>query len=261
MEEGLLMMLLIIAIVIIVFVIGYMYYKAHADVVTYETIIHPNIPQAFYDYKIFFITDVHRRRIKQTTLQSIKEKVDIVLIGGDLVEQGVPLDRMHENIIMLKQWNVPVYFVWGNNDYKADYNDIRKILQEESIIILEDEIVQINQNNSLINLIGFNYYSDPETLPKINWDNTTESFTLLLTHTPNSFFHLPEISKEEIDFVLAGHTHGGQIRFYQFGLDIKGGYYQDKKTQMFISEGYGCRLIPFRFQTQAECHIICLQSR
>lgn len=247
--------------VIIVLVIAYMYYKAFADKITYETITHAKIPQAFNDYKIFFITDVHRRKIKLTTLQSITEKIDIVLIGGDIVERGVPLERMRENIIMLKRWNVPIYFVWGNNDYKSDYFSIRQILFEESIIILEDDTVRINQKNSFIKLVGFNYYADPDIVPKINWEESAEDFTLLLTHTPNSFFLLPEASKQKIDFVFAGHTHGGQIRFYQFGLDIKGGYYQDKQTQMFISEGYGSRLIPFRFQTQAECHIISLQSR
>lgn len=235
-----------------------MFYKAFADKVTYETITHNKIPEAFRDYKMFLITDIHRRKIKRATLQSIKSKIDIVLIGGDIIERGVPIKRMRENLIMLKRWNVPVYFVWGNNEYKSDYATIRRVLLEEDIIILEDDVVQLHKQETCIQLIGFNYYLDPEQLPEINWEAISNSFSVLLTHTPNSFFTLPEMSKQKIDIVLAGHTHGGQIRFFQFGLDIKGGYYQDNQSNMFISEGYGYRLIPFRFQTQAECHIICL---
>ena len=40
--------------------------------------------------RVFFISDIHRRKIPDTLIKTLIGKVDIVIIGGDLTEKGVP---------------------------------------------------------------------------------------------------------------------------------------------------------------------------
>jgi len=238
----------------------YMLYVAYHDTITYEEIISQKIHPNMESFNIFFIADIHRRHLNNQTLNKIKQPIHLVLIGGDIVERGVPLERVRRNIIQLKQWNVPAYFVWGNNDYEVNTDLFKKILLEEGVTILEDSVVSITHNNYKLNLIGFQYYQDMWQQPAINWGAIDDSFTILVTHKPSDFYTLQNEQKQKIDLTLAGHTHGGQIRLFGLGFYRKGGMFQDQHTTIFITEGYGYTLLPFRLQTKAECHLITLKS-
>ena len=54
----------------------------------------------------------------------VQGKGRLVIIGGDLAESGVPLQRIKENILKLKKLG-PIFFVWGNNDHEVDRSTIR----------------------------------------------------------------------------------------------------------------------------------------
>lgn len=231
---------------------------AHTDTITYENINNSKIPLPFSEFSIFFIADIHRRKISDKTLDKITEQVDVVFIGGDLLERNVSINKMRQNLIKLKRWKKPLYFVWGNNDLEVDRQTIETILQEEDVIILEDDIAVFEKENEKINVVGFNYYFEPNVRPMIDWHEIDNTFTILLTHKPRAFFDLEENVKCKIDLVLAGHTHGGQIRIFGVGPYRKGGLSQYKNTNIFVTEGYGYTLLPFRLQTKAQCHIITL---
>lgn len=83
-------------------------------------------------------------------------------------------------------------------------------------------------------------------------------FRCLLSHNPDS---IPEAFRPEelhdIDLILCGHTHGGQIRLPFFGAVKTSSRYGKKleygsyrlrggKTQMILSSGIGCTFIPLR---------------
>jgi len=242
-----------------IFLITYMVVVAHHDTVTEEVITHPHIPKAFDDFTIFFIADVHRRKVKHRTIEKIDTNVDAVFIGGDLIERGVSLDKMRDNIRTLQQLQAPIYFVWGNNDYEVSPKKMFHILQSEGVIVLEDTIDMIRRKEEHLNIIGFNYSFDHELEPLVDWQCVDSSYTILLTHKPSSFFTLNDLEQAKIDLVLAGHTHGGQIRFFGFGLYEKGGFQTYNNTPIFVTEGYGYTMLPFRLGTKSQCHLITLQ--
>lgn len=70
----------------------YMYIEAHRNRVSLDTIKIDRLPGSFKNFKIFFISDIHRRTITKKLIEKA-EKADIVIIGGDLVEKGVPMDK------------------------------------------------------------------------------------------------------------------------------------------------------------------------
>ena len=59
-----------------------------------------------------------------------------MIIGGDLLEGGVPLLRARQNIQKLKTLG-PVYFVWGNNDYEVSQVQLKQMLKDEGVITLK----------------------------------------------------------------------------------------------------------------------------
>ena len=64
----------------------------------YHTLEFSNFPKSFGKINLFFISDIHRRMISEKIIEQVQGKVDVVIIGGDLTERGVPFERVKENI-------------------------------------------------------------------------------------------------------------------------------------------------------------------
>ncbi len=79
-----------------------MYTEATRNTVLEHTLIFEEFPKSFQKVNIFFISDIHRRGISNSLIEQVKGKVDLVIIGGDLAEKGVPLSKISANIQMLK---------------------------------------------------------------------------------------------------------------------------------------------------------------
>lgn len=87
--------------------------------------------------KCIFISDIHRRVISNSLIEQVKGRVDLVIIGGDLAEKGVPLSKISANIQKLRAI-APVYFVWGNNDYEIEYHELDALLLENNVKVLDN---------------------------------------------------------------------------------------------------------------------------
>ena len=93
--------------------------------------------------------------------------------------------------------------------------------------------------------------------------NLTDDYCILLSHRPETFdIYLAN----DIDLVLSGHTHGGQVR-----IPFLGGYYApnqgkwpkydagkftEENTTMIISRGIGNSIIPIRINNRPEIVIV-----
>ncbi len=94
------------------FLLLYMYKQAFADTVLKQEIRLKDFPSSFGAVKIFFISDIHKRVISDSIIDEVKGKPDLVIIGGDLAEKGVPLERVSANIEKLKTVG-PVFLSGG----------------------------------------------------------------------------------------------------------------------------------------------------
>ncbi|WP_370314234.1 hypothetical protein [Guptibacillus hwajinpoensis] len=61
--------------------------------------------------------------------------------------------------------------------------------------------------------------------------------------------------------ILSGHTHGGQIRLFGWGIREKGGIKNINGTTVVISNGYGTTTLPLRLMAPAESHIFILKRK
>jgi len=102
----------------------------------------------------------------------------------------------------------------------------------------------------------------PLTCDRINGGR---AFRILLAHTPDFIL---DATEEGIDLVLAGDTHGGQIRLPLLGsLFVKSsvsdrysrGHFAEGATQMYVNPGIGTLYIAIRFLCPPEVTVLTLR--
>lgn len=256
------MIYFLVVIVVVVLVITYMVYLAHHDTIDFRTIIDEDLPGGFESFRVFFISDIHRRNLKQSTLNKITDNVDIIVIGGDLREKGVPFARTRNNLKMIKNWNKPIYFVWGNNDYEEKPETLYTLLKDEGIEVLANKTKCMEASNGeRLHLVGLDCCHYREARFDLAIEGNEVAYTILITHDPSAFYELTENEQDDVDTVLAGHTHGGQIRIFGFGPFESGGFKREGNTNVFVSEGYGYTTLPFRLGTKSESHVLTFKQK
>lgn len=222
--------------------------------------------------KVVYFTDTHFGKYYDIAhIEKIVKKInqaeaDLVIFGGDLLDnyardrESMDLDFLQEN---MKQINASLgkYAVWGNHDYGGGSVRIYKeFMTSCGFEVLDDESIVLEGYG--IKLIGYDDYLMGRTEPELY---TLESslFNLIVAHEPivSQFIE----SKSE-NFLLAGHTHGGQVAIPNFtekilpqgsGKFVKGFYSQqeistDTKLEMYTSSGIGMTRYPFRFMNIPE---------
>lgn len=268
-------------ILLIILLVGYLYFENTNLKVTNYIVKSSNIPKEFNNYKIVQISDYHNEENRELNTKLVSEikssNPDAIFITGDLIySRGV---NIYIAISLIKKIKniAPIYFVIGNHETSvAAYKDLEKELINEGVNILKNQKIVIEKNNSKINILGIN---DPK-LDNISEKNNKKTankaihsikydkslYTILLSHRPEIF---DIYVKNNIDLVLAGHAHGGQIRFFKQGLIAPGqglfpkytsGVYEKKNTKMVVSRGIGKSIFPFRVNNRPEVVVVTLKK-
>ncbi|MGG1218370.1 metallophosphoesterase [Priestia endophytica] len=236
--------------------LGYMWKSAFENRIVYHTFRFPQFP-ACEKLRLFFISDVHKRKIDDKLIEKMKDEVDAVIIGGDLTEEEVPFLQVAENVKKLKSL-APVYFVWGNNDYEAGEDELSELLEENGVTVLRNESKSYLLKEHSIDFIGVEDVSKRKADLEKAVQGAKAPFRLLLSHNP---FIMRSIKEEmNISLILSGHTHGGQIRFFGWGPYEHGGVYTRNGTTILISNGYGTTKVPLRLGAKPQTHHITITS-
>jgi uncharacterized protein len=245
--------------IIIIGLILYMIKEAFFNQVIVNEFMFPDFPNTLGEISIFFISDIHRRKISRKVLDGVERKVDLVIIGGDLMEKGVSFEKVKYNLDLLKELG-PVYFVWGNNDYEVDYHELDALLLSYGVKILDNTAVKFEslEGEKLVLLGVDDMTKKRDRLDYALADAGEEGFRILASHDPRITNKIT--SDQNIRLVLAGHTHGGQIHILGFSPYEKGGIKQLNQTTLLTSNGYGTTSIPMRLGARAQTHLIILKK-
>jgi len=232
-----------------------------------------NLPQSFEGYKIVHITDLHLKSYgerEEKILNIIRKiKPDIIVVTGDLIEDKQYIDIALKFMEKLTEI-APTYFVFGNWDHMSGISIplYRTKLVQRHVIVLINQNVKLIRGSEYIYLIGVD---DPHTFND-NLDKALENISgdtvkILLAHSPEI---IDKAVEKNIDLVLVGHTHGGQIRLPIIGplymplpskyrkYDM--GMFKIKNTIMYVNRGIGTTFIPIRFQCPPEITIFYLKK-
>lgn len=236
----------------------FLLYEARRNVVKLEKVKLPALPYHMSEISIFFISDIHKREVSDGIIDEVKGKVDFVIIGGDLLEKGVPYSRVEKNLDKLLTLGT-VYFVWGNNDHEVNTIRLKDIFKQKGIIEIVNDSVSVPIHKGEINLIGVDDASTQRASYSSSLNKTMPyEFNILISHDPRL---VRQVRKEEgIDLMLSGHTHGGQIRLFGWGLYKKGRLEKLPQTTLLVSNGYGTTALPLRLGAPAETHLLKIEK-
>lgn len=256
----------------------YLFYHNNSLQVRNYSIVDNRLGSENNDFKIVQVSDLHnttsKNLIDNLAAKIKREKPDIIVFTGDLVDsKKTDIDGAINFIKKIKDIG-SMYYVSGNHEASIDdYDELKEKLISNDVIILDNKVEVLDLDGKKINLIGiddpkmsFNSsMSDEEiaeySLSNIEYDDSF--FTILLSHRPELF---DIYVKYNIDLVLTGHAHGGQIRIpFVGGLvapnqgwfpEYDSGSFHDKKTTMIVSRGIGKSIIPFRVNNRPELVVI-----
>jgi len=209
-------------------------------------------------FRLFFISDIHRRKISRRLIEEVGPEIDAVIIGGDLAEKGVPLKRIEKNIRKLAEIG-PIYYVWGNNDREVGEQNIREFIQKVGGKLLENESICVKTQSASVWIVGIDDVSSGRADIEKSFGGIPENETVIfVSHTP---FVFNKVKKRYTpDILLAGHTHGGQIRLGKWGYYERGSLRKEQDVVTMTSNGFGTTLIPLRFGAPAECHVLTIKK-
>lgn len=200
-----------------------------------------------------------------------KTNPDIVVVTGDFVDDDTSLEDMIKGATGLGKLKTKygVYFIYGNHD-KGYYNyrsygdkELREELEKNNVIILEDESIQITDN---IILVGRQdaQVTDRMSIKQLMNNIDKDKYIIVLDHEPNDYKNEEEAN---VDLVLSGHTHGGQL-FLIGPLSVKLGfndaYYGLDKindTIFIVNSGIGDWAIKFKTNTISEYGVIDIKNK
>lgn len=220
--------------------------------------------------RIVQLSDLHSMNFGEDNEKLIKKtkdlNPDIIALTGDLIDfKDKNLDAVRPLIEGLAGYDM--YYVSGNHERWSDIDaDLRRLLADNGVKILSDEWV--NYGDDIV-VMGI---EDPEYSNKTYADkvinemvkDTEGKYRLLLSHRP-------EITESftDVDLVLSGHTHGGQVRVPFIGSIIAPsqgffpkfdkGLYDFGETKLIISTGLGTSVLPVRAFNPPEIVVIDLE--
>lgn len=181
-------------------------------------------------YSIVWVSDVHYgtvqnpQLVKESILKINDLKPDIVVLGGDIVDERTSKEDMTEIFKELGQINSTygTYYVFGNHDTQpssTDYEngnrtfsdeELNKTIRDNGITILCDEKTKINDD---IVLVGRSDGSWEDRIDRIDTckilnESDLSKYVVVLDHQPVEY---EENSRQGADLQISGHTHGGQL--------------------------------------------------
>lgn len=192
---------------------------------------------------------------------------DLVLLAGDYVVHGVrggtfvPPEAIAPVLGKLEA-PLGVFAVLGNHDWWLDGPRVHEAFESAGIRMIDDEAVRLPE--FWVVGLGDSWEDAPDV------DQVLESVddaapVVAFTHNPDLFPQIPA----RVTLTLAGHTHGGQVKFpiigapivpSRYGARYAEGHVVENGRHLFVTSGLGTSIAPVRFRVPPEIALLRVTS-
>ncbi len=233
----------------------------------------PRLTPAYEGLRIVHISDLHMSgRIAKAYFERVVEEVnrcdaDFVAITGDLVERGECLDWVGDTFGRLEA-REGVYYVLGNHDRHIPRQRLTAALRDAGLVHLGGAWQKRTIRNTPVILAGNELpwhrpAADLRGCPKR--DAKGLPLRIVLSHSPDQ---LAWAQANDVDLLLAGHNHGGQICLPLLGpivapslhgVRYASGAFSAGNTVLHVSRGTSS-LTPIRWNCPPEIAVLTLRA-
>lgn len=209
----------------------------------------PNVPPEWDGLSILHLSDWHFSGtvalpyFEYVTRLCREMQPDLIVFTGDLLDRQ-ELESWIPSTLGTLSAPLGRYFILGNHDWYLQPERIRERMREQGWIDLAGRSKVIEYKGKRLLLGG----TEVPWMGKHPGDlDSSADFKLLLSHTPD---HFSWGRRAGFDLVLAGHNHGGQIRFPGFGpvycpslygCKYASGIFERNGTLLYVSRGLSGR--------------------
>ncbi|QDT65863.1 metallophosphoesterase [Calycomorphotria hydatis] len=231
------------------------------------TFAHPALPSEWDGLKIAHLSDTHfahglgKNYFVQACERLNEFQADLLIFSGDLLDDPSRLSWVPDT---LGKMRAPLgqYFVLGNHDWHRGAEPIRAEVKSAGWRDVSGEVISVEHLGRKLVIAGT---EQPWMGQSPDFTQVEADFRLLVSHCPDQF---PFAQKNNVDLMLAGHTHGGQIKFPGFGplyspswygTRYADGSFWNEPTLMYVSRGLSGET-PLRYGSPPEVTLITLKS-
>ena len=236
----------------------------------------PGSSESSPDLRLFFFSDIHTewcpvtaKRISNSIRKAHENGgLDAVIFGGDIITYPENAAKgykyLNEVSACCKELGIPFYGISGNHDCM-----LKDAPEKSGFISLDSSYVTLTsrKNGAKAYLTGV---PDSGKLKRV-WQEKLvcgiEYPVILAAHDPDALLHLNTASRPQ--YMLSGHFHGGQMKLpfrFEFNvlrttdkfpkLGVIQGHFNINGTEVFISRGVGCGILPFRIFSAPEATVV-----
>ena len=258
------MILLSLAVAVILYILISLWISANYLVVrSFET-----EPGSGGEIRAVVISDLHDHTFGDGNwklAEKIREQApDLILMDGDMLNAASADAHVPLKLIRQLKDTAPIYYALGNHELEymaAGHPELEEELEAAGAIVLDKEYTDIEINGIQIRLGGMYDYAfglngnndalaaPEDTLTFLQDFQDTDRTKIMLAHRPDSFIFGDASKVWDVDLVISGHNHGGQVVIPFLGGLFGGdqgwfpkyvhGIYEKDGMQIFETAGLG----------------------
>lgn len=236
-----------------------------------QTVFLQRLPAAFDGLRVVQLSDIHHSpytdaaQIKKTVEIANALEPDLIVLTGDYVSHETEYIAPVAELLGKCRAKHGVYAILGNHDHMTDAALMLDSFRAANIKVLINEGFRFELNGASMWICGVDETMfGLDDLPQALKGSRPEELKFLLCHNPSI---LGQAEKLKIDFVVSGHTHGGQVRWRTHKEDLNlphnrraSGLLSQGDTQIYISRGIGTVVFPVRYQCPPEISLLELRT-
>ena len=243
-------------------------YERHRLVRVNQELLVSGLPPAVDGLRVGLITDVHlsatvpAEDVTRAVEMLRSADPDLIILGGDYVTYGnrAYVEPVAELLAPLAAARHGAFAVLGNHD---DDKDMPAALAAKGMTVLKDQRTTVTINGERIDFAGIRFWTRRvNDIARVLKDTGTT--TILLAHDPR---RLVEAATLDVQLVLSGHTHGGQVVLPAVGaiagrkFPVLAGSATRENTTLFVSRGVGTVYVPVRMNCPPEVAVLTLRRK
>jgi predicted MPP superfamily phosphohydrolase len=228
-------------------------------------------PKALDGFRIVHLSDLHygpfvdARHLDRAIQTANQLNPDLIALTGDYISQERGYAAPCAEVVGRLRARHGVFAVLGNHDHWTDAKLIADLFAAEDIRVLINEGLRLDIEDQTFWLAGVDdTMVGLEDLPLALAGSRDSEMKILLAHNP---IILRRAARADVDLVLSGHTHGGQVtlrpeknRSGRPRRRMLRGLGRRANTQIYVTRGLGTVVLPIRYGCPPEVSVLELRS-
>jgi len=230
------------------------------------------LPEAFDGYRIVQISDLHcgpfasARRVAGWVAAANRLEPDLVAVTGDLIASGSAYVDVVARALGGLRARDGAFASMGNHDYFGDGEAMVGALEAAGLTVLRNRGLELRRDGAAIWLAGVDdTWTRRHDVARALAERPSGMPAVMLAHDPALF---PEAAERDVDLVLSGHTHGGQVAIPLLARKLNlarlitrftNGVYRSGASTLYVNRGLGTTGPPVRLAVAPEIAVLTLR--